>query len=392
MPQSLAPSQQVDGEPKMTPMTTDEALAKAAARAGSDDFGPDAFRDGLARNLDALARAPLNQAASEAAHAKIVEDLANRCRIEQWYKAHPEIESQTIEGPVLVCGLPRTGTTATVGMMALDPRFRFPRAWETHSPVPPPVVGEEANDPRAVAAREAAKSYAMASLHLFDPDGPDEDLVGLAALNMRSFHGALPVPDDYLDWWISDDFKSTYAYHARTLKLLQSRRPPNLWLLKAPIHVFKLQSFAAQYPNAKFVMTHRHPLKLIPSVANIMHVLQVERSVPGSLDKHKRGAASLAFWAEGIKRGMAAREAIGEHRFIDIHNNDVVKKPIETFERLYDFLGFDIGPELRRDLLDYNQKNAPGAHGAHDYTLEEYGLTESKVNTAFRDYIERFSL
>ena len=113
--------------------------------------------------------------------------------------------------------------------------------------MPPPVAGEEDQDPRVIAARAAAKDYDKPEMHLFDPDGPEEDLVYFAGLNMRAYHGALPMPDEFLDWWMADDFASTYTCHARVLKLLQSRRPPYLWLLKAPVHVFKLEAFAAQY-------------------------------------------------------------------------------------------------------------------------------------------------
>src|SRR5690606_34454904 len=103
--------------------------------AGSGDFGASGFEDGLARSLDAFAGLPLKPGVLAAAMDRIVQDLANRLRIEQWYAANPGIEGQKIEGPVLVCGLPRTGTTATVGMLALDPRFRFPRMWEMLDPV-----------------------------------------------------------------------------------------------------------------------------------------------------------------------------------------------------------------------------------------------------------------
>ena len=87
---------------------------------------------------------------------------------------------------------------------------------------------------------------------------------------------------------------------------------------------------------------------------------------------------------------MAARPRIGEERFIDVYNRDVVSRPIETFERVYDHIGLDLSPELVARLEHYNQSNAPGAFGKHSYTLEEYGMTEADVATAFADYLDRF--
>lgn len=373
-------------------LTPDEVRAKAIAETGLEDFGPAGFEEGLERTLVAFAGLPLTAEAAAAAMQRVVADLSNRLRIEQWYKDHPEIADQEIEGPVLVCGLPRTGTTATVGMMATDPRFRFLRGWEAMSPVPPPLMEEEAHDPRAVAAREAARHYASQDQHIHDPDGPEEDFVFLAPLDMHGYHGAYPMPDDYLDWWMGTDFASTYAYHRRVLKLLQSRRPPRLWLIKAPVHLFQLDAFAAEYPNAKFVWTHRDPAKVIPSVSSLQHRLYSERCVTGKLDKRLAGPRALSFWTKGMERALAARDRIGDDRFIDVWNDDVVAKPIETFRALYEKLGFAFTDDLRAALKDYSTRHARGAHGKHHYSAEEYGLGRDMIRSSFRDYIERFGL
>lgn len=324
--------------------------------------------------------------------ADLVPQLCNRLRIEDWYRTHPEIAELQIEGPVVVTGLPRTGTSAVVELLALDPRFRFPRKWEGADPVPPPVAGQEEEDPRLVAERQAAGDYNMSALHISQPGGPGEDLAMFAGLNMRAYHGRLPMPDGYIDWWMQDDFKSTYEYHERVLKLLQSRRPPYRWLLKSPLHLFKLEACAARYPQAKFVMTHRHPCKVIPSVASLHWALYGDRIDTNGEDKARAGQRYLAFWAEGVRRGMAARERIGNDRFIDVHNNDVVRDPIGTFEKVYDRLGMTFEPATAAAMLQFQESNPPGKDGGHSYSLEEYGLTSEMVEEQFADYIEKWQL
>ena len=371
-------------------MTPGRAMALAAERAGSDDFGPSGYEEGLARTLGAIQRLPLTEATHAAAIARVIQDLANRARIESWYADHPEIDEQRIEKPVFVVGLPRTGTTATVGMMALDPRFRFLRAWEASDPVPPPVDGEEENDPRRLAAIAAGVAHGHQNMHISDPEGPEEDPVFLYGLDMHAYYGFLPMPQDYTDWWISADFRSTYALHERVLKLLQSRRGPSLWLLKGPVHIFRLDELAARYPDARFVMTHRDPRKVIPSVASLQINLHAARCRPGTLVKRVRGRMALDFWAQGIERALAARARIGEDRFVDLFNDDVVRDPAAAFAKVYDHLGMDITPELRLNIEDYSRRNAPGAHGKHEYTLEEYGLESDAIRDAFAGYVERF--
>ncbi len=372
-------------------MTPDEAIANAVEGTGLEDFGPDGWREGLERTLDGFARAPLNDQARAAAQGKVVYDLSNRLKIEQWYKDHPEVADEQVEGPVLVCGLPRTGTTATLGMMATDPRYRFLRGWEANSPLPPPVADEESEDPRVIAARKMAAQMDM-SRHIIDPDGPEEDLAMLAPLNCHAYNGAYPMPLDYLDWWMTAEFASTYAYNHRVYRLLQSRRGPKLWLLKAPVHLFQFEAFLAEWPDTRFVWTHREPAKVIPSVSSLQYGLNEERSVPGALDKLAYGPAFTTFWRKGMDRALAARDRIGEDRFIDVFNDDVVADPIGTFAAIYEKLGFEFTPVMREGLEAYNQRNAKGAHGEHRYTAEEYGTSREEIREAFSDYIERFGL
>jgi Sulfotransferase family len=373
-------------------LTAAHALEFAVKATGFEDFGPDGYQEGIERTLDAFESAPITPNAREAAGLRLIVDLCTRLRIEQWYKEHPEISNLPIEGPFLVCGLPRTGTTATVGMLALDARFRFLRTWEAVRPVPPPRIADEFNDPRAIAARQAARNYSKPTQHIHDPDGPEEDLALLAGLNMHAYHGRYPMPQSFLDWWIREDFGSTYAYHRRVLRLLESERPPHLWLLKAPVHLFKLETFAAEYPGARFIMTHRDPAKVIPSVSSLFFTMHSEHCAPGALNKLTFGPALLAFWQQGMQRALEARQRIGEHRFIDLWNDEVAGQPIETFRKLYEWLDFEAGPELNAKLEDYRRKHAPEGAGKHRYSAEEYGLTGQQIRAAFSDYVERFHL
>lgn len=373
-------------------LTPDEARDRARALTGYHDFGSAEFHEGLERICGAMPRMPLLPAVRDQLERKIIGDLANRLRIEAWYTEHPEVEDEVIEGVVLVCGLPRTGTTATVAMLALDERLRFLRAWEALQPLPPPDLVNEKVDPRRQAAIEGAKSYAMRAKHLNDPDGPEEDIALLSGLTMHSYNGHLPMPADYIDWWIRRDFTGHYRYLERVLKLLQSRRGPRTWLLKSPPHLFHLAAFARRFPDTRYVWTHRDPAKVLSSAASLQSGMQAERSEPDGIDLQACGRGLLRFWREGMDKALAARAAIGEDRFIDIDNAQVVARPLEVFERIYTHLRLPLGEALRARLAAYNADNAPGAFGAHRHAPEEYGLTRDEVRSVFADYVERFAV
>ena len=214
----------------------------------------------------------------------------------------------------------------------------------------------------------------------------------LSGLSMRSYHGPYPMPDAYVDWWIQADFAPFFRLHDRILRILHSSRPPRLWLLKSPAHLFRLREIARQYPNAKFVMTHRDPGKVIPSVASLHSMLYEERCLPGTIDRMAVGPRHLKTWAEGMHRALAARAEIGEDKFIDIRNDDLVRQPIAAFERIYGHLGMSLPHELVREVEEYSNRNAPGAFGSHRYTAEEYGLSHAAIQAAFGDYGARFGV
>jgi len=147
-----------------------------------------------------------------------------------------------------------------------------------------------------------------------------------------------------------------------------------------------------RYPAARFVMTHRDPTKVIASVASLHSALYEERSLPGTIDRQLVGPRCLSYWTEGMRRALAARAQIGEDRFIDVTNVDVVKYPVETFERIYGFLGMPISAALRERHSTYHRDNAPGAFGAHRYTPEEFGLDATQIRLAFTEYGDRFGV
>ena len=226
--------------------TADEMIAEATEATGWTGGVDAGLREGLERTLLGFAEAPLTEPARADAVNAMRGDLATRFRIEQFLADHPEIEEQQIEGPLIVTSVPRSGTTATLAMLGLDPRFRYTRDWEIKQPLPPPVLGQEDSDPRAVAARKRAAAMDQ-SIHLHDPDGPEEDMIAIAAYDMRSYHGRYPMPDRYLDAYIEDSFSSTYRFHERVLKLLQWKRGPNRWVLKSPPHLFRFEAIVRSF-------------------------------------------------------------------------------------------------------------------------------------------------
>ncbi len=366
-------------------------MAEAMEETGLSDFGPGDFREGLDVLLDSLEHdADLNPARDASVIGDLRRRLANRLEVEAWYREHPELEKLSLRGPVDINGLPRTGTTALANMMSLDPQFRCLRGWEQAEPCPPPILDEEANDPRRLQALQEMEQTPpeLKSMHLYDIDAAMEDteVLGMA------FHGqqyTLPVYG-YHDWWRKADLGPTYQYHRRVVTLLQSRRPPDLWLFKAPHHKFHLEAIASAYPDVRFVMTHRDPAKVVPSYVSI--VSMIFPMADGERDLRRLGREISEHLRIGMENAIAARARLGEERFIDVYHRELNADPMGNLERVYAFLGLELRPEIRQALITWQQDNRSGAYGKHQYTAEQYGLSTDQLRSDYEFYIRRFDV
>ena len=369
----------------------EQMMDEAVAATGLADFGPGDFREGLDVLLDSLTHdAGLSPATDEAVVGVLRTRLTNRLLVEDWYRIHPEVEEEPVESPVHIIGLPRTGTTALGSMLSLDPQFRSLRMWEQRNPVPPPVLAEELDDPRRLAyiAEIDALSPEARAMHLYEVDATveDSDLLGMA------FHGqqyTLPVWG-YHRWWRQADLTETFAYHRRVVKLLGSLRPPPRWLFKAPHHKFHLDHLVTAYPEARFVMTHRDPTKSVPSYSSF--VSSIFPAAEGELDTTRVGPEVSNHLREGMENAIAARERIGEDRFLDVHHHQLLADPMGTVARIYDHLGLELIPTIAQAMADWQATNRSGAHGTHRYTPEQFGLSAAQVRSDYDFYIRRFDI
>lgn len=375
-------------------LTADGLVEEAISETGLEDFGGDSYREGLDRLVGALeSEAELNELGETIFGLRLNSALTNRLRVEETYRRHPEIDAQSVEGPIVVLGLPRTGTTATSQLVALDPAVRSLRLWESGSPVPPPETATQDTDSRIVEAEASLQMMyetfpKMKSLHFETATGPTE-CIDLMSMEFKTAHfdGMAHVPS-YLEWVIDCDMLPVYRYHRRVLRLLQWHCPPRLWHLKTPVHMLWLGALTDAYPGAKFLWTHRDPADVLASVCSL---IAYTRSWVSDRDESSTGEQQVDLWAEAIRRAMEFREQAGEERFADISFSDLQSDPVDALGRAYERLGLDFSDEAGRRMTKWRKENPPGAHGTHQSSLEEFGLRTQEVRERFGFYLERFS-
>jgi hypothetical protein len=314
--------------------------------------------------------------------------------IEETLKKHPEIKARAIRRPVYLTGLPRTGTSALFNLLAIDDASRPLLYWEGCYPYPAPGAAPGAPDPRLAMLRQSLermrqKDPEFAKIHEVTADGPEECVQLLAHTLGGVQLGIEPLISPYREWFEKQDLRAPYAYYADLLRMLDWQRPGQRWLLKSPAHLWALDVLVGLFPDACIIQTHRDPAQIIGSYCSMVAMLMRGRE---GVDRRELGPAVLEYLARSVERGMAARDALGPARFVDVDYRQFVKDPMAAVETIYDAFKLELTPRtadaMRRHIADHPQNK----HGAHTYTLAEFGLTAEIVTQRLARYIERFGL
>jgi hypothetical protein len=282
---------------------------------------------------------------------------------------------------LMILGTGRSGTTAAHYLLSVDPRFRCLRGWEIDDPVPPPVLEREKEDPRRPTSRESSV------MHIVKVDGPSE-VRKIYELSFREKGNVLGLPT-YVEWWKQADHSAKFPHQERVLKMLQSHRPPYRWLLKSPEDSFNLEPLAAYYPDAKFVMPHRDPMKVVPSSCSVTAAHTLLR-LPDWEPDEGFGRRIMSEIHLLLERFMKARQTVGDDRILDVGQPQINADPVGVAERIYEFAGFDLTDEIRDGMAKFGEENRAGSRGEHKYTAEEFGLSDALIAEQFADYIDQY--
>jgi hypothetical protein len=383
---------------RIAPLGEEGLLAAARRRSGLDDFGDPSFRIPLRVLLEALEReAGLSPLGRIATRRHLLQLLEGRLRLEALIRSHPEILAERIERPIVIAGLPRTGTTHLFNLLACDARLRWLPYWESLEPIPDPRerAGAGARDPR-IARGERALAYLdrvlpqFRAMHEFSSEGPHEE-IQLLALQFSSqlFEASYFVPS-YGEWYRTTRQTPAYAYLKRVLQALQWLRRGERWLLKTPQHLENLAALVRTFPDAVLIQTHRDPVRITASLATMIAYgarVQHRRPDPRAIGRH---------WARRVEHMLRAslrdRALLPAAQVLDVHFDAFQKDALASVERVFAFAGRTPDEATRRALRAFLDANPKGRHGAIDYRLEDLGLDAAERRAALGFYCERFGV
>ena len=387
-----------DGGRQLVPLDVDRALRAAAESTGLDDFGDGGFREGLRILLRALEEeAQLTLLGRLMARAEVARILESRLRIEKIFRDHPEIEDEEIVAPIFVTGLARTGTSLLHELLWRDPGNRAPITWEMMYPAAAVAgSGEDIAGTIARAEREVRIQDhivpAMRTMHELGAELPNECIYIFAhEFASDMFTGFFRIPS-YTLWKGTADPAPWYAYHRRFLKLLQWKRPRRRWVLKAPSHMSHLETLFQTYPDAHVILTHRDPLQVLGSLADLMASLQWMRSDDPHYDEVVQAMAFGYAYLPGKVMEQRDSGALPADRILDVRYPDLVADPIGTVRRIYEHCGDPLTHEAAERLEAWMRQRPKDRHGTHRYAFADTGLDLAAERPRHAAYQARFDI
>lgn len=373
----------------------DGLLAEARAETGLDDFGDSRFEAGLRVFCEMLDGAGvLTEKGRKSNRGRLVRLLASRLRVEAAFTRHPEIRDRKIERPIFLTGLPRTGTSATFNLLGKDPAARPLLLWEGTFPDPLDGLAPGADDPRHLAMRDyfakvREENPEFTKIHFADADTPEECVIPMAITFENVHNGIEVLIEPYASWFREVDKRPQYEYYRELLKMIDWQRPGERWLLKSPAHLWALDVIVDVFPDCCVVLTHRDPVEAIASYCSMMETLL---SSQGFSPQPDLGTTVLDFCATSLERGYAVRDAADTRRFIDLRFADFVEDGVAAVRGIYDHFELPLTAAADEAMARYVRENPRGKHGAHEYDLAQYGLSEQAVRDRLGWYIDRFEL
>lgn len=376
------------------PLDADVLHTKASADTGLDDFGDDAYRTRLDVYLAALQDiSGMNAPGVVNFAAQILQCLKNRLLLTDLLKRHPEIHDIDLAPPIVIAGLPRTGTTHLHNLLAAAPTFRTLPYWESVEPYPLQAEFGVVPDPRRTRMDAAVEVMNVVMphfrlMHEMTTDHAHEEIQLLAndfSTMLMETTGHVPR---WRDYYMAHDQTAHYEYLATQLKALQFLRGGRRWLLKSPQHLEQIPVVDKVFPGAVIVCTHRDP---VPVVLSMITMLTYSARMHRSPVPVAEMAASWVDRLEGMLASLVRdRDVIGPDRSADIRFDDFMADEQGVVEQVYALASEPLTDDARSAMAAYLAGHRRGRLGTVATSASMFALDEADLRSRFAPYVHRF--
>jgi hypothetical protein len=380
-------------------MSVDGVLDAAREQTGLDDFGPMDFTERLGFLLGEVeADANVWKLHKATFVGQCAQAAANRLLIQRYWLEHPESLEVTIDRPIDVVALPRSGSTHLENLVGADRRLR-------HLPVyvaaqPAPALGEEPGDDRVDPrwARAAARwelmsqNEVLAAMHEHSPDHAcGENELQIPDFASYQWEWMAHVPR-FRDQYYADNQTPHYRYMRDVLALVAHQFPgPARWMLKSNQHSEQLGPLLATYPDATVVMIHRDPVATLRSLLTMRGLALQNSQKVFDVDAH------VEYWVARIEHMLRAymrdRPLVPDGQLVELMFADIVEDDVRVAAGVLEWAGLPVTADCLADIQHYMDSHPRGKNGRVVYDLEgDFGLDADALRRRFAFYTDEFGI
>lgn len=354
---------------------------QAARRAtGLDDFGDPYYRSGLRILLRSLRRdVRLTFIGRTLLRRSITLALEQRLLIQESRKTEPELFAAPLLPPIVITGMPRSGTTFLHRLLAADEAMRAPTLRELIEPVAGrPGLRRGLRDLRLNVELWVMRrlNRELDARHFTRSDAPEECMFALGITFRTMLPWTLAPVHSYLAWYGQADRRQKYREYRDILALLQRRDPTRRLLLKAPEHLGSLAELVAAVPEALIVVCRRDPAIALTSFNSLIDGLH--RVTAHEADRVRLGRSNLSFYAAETERYASARRACPGH-ILEVDYEALTRRPLKVVRAVYRRLGLRVGADLEERLRAFIAGNPKDKHGRHIYSPADFAQTAEEI-------------
>ena len=371
-------------------LTAEDIQTRAQKQTGLTDFGDPFYVEGLSVLMESARTDKVNALGRIIVDNMAMQYAVNRLQWVEMQKRQPSAFETPLQPPLIILGLPRSGTTVLHRMMAADPAHQAIPLWRLIKPFPPLDGGKDNRYDEVAKQMEQTNRLRpeLKSKHLITPDEPEECMT-IQGMSFYSpvFYASVPVYH-YLEWYINSDRQKMHEEYASMLRWYQAADPRRL-VLKSPSHTPELDHLLAVIPNALIVQTHRDPVKVVNSMNSLFHTNHsnlMRRYAP-----EKIATTNLNLLQQFTEMNLALR-AKHNPNICDVDFGDLVTDPIGIAQKIYAHFGLAWTDVFEEKLRGYMNNNPQHKHGKHRYSAADFNLTDDEIRARFRPYIERFGV
>lgn len=381
------------GAENLVPINAESLIRQAQEDTSLSDFGDDYWKNSFYNdisNFNSLKRSlTLGRLLKK---TEFLLSLKNRLLLIAKLKQSPSIKNESIKSPLIITGLPRTGTTILFALLSLDKRNRAPLGYEIFSPV-------KSTDNLAQSRQNIGECMLDLTMDI-EPEirQTHDNRASLPAECWMIANNVLgnSLPDFYAEKPFSAHFSQlssdyNYSWHKLVLQTLQHQTVKMKWLLKCPSHLFHLDSLFRCYPDARVIHLHRDPTTSIPSLLN--HLRCFERLYE-KLNGKKSYRNAMVFMSDCLEQVIKQREngVIPNNQITDVLFDELMKDPIAVIKSIYQQLNLDFNPDMPGKIKTYLDQRPRHKYGKHTYAETDFNLTDKDIRKQFKFYTEHYKI